>query len=306
MRISTAVVLCASLLALSLTGLVSAQQGQAGATGAAFLKIGVGARASTLGEAYAAVADDATATYWNPAGIARIERTQVALSYSTWLQDVNRDFLAVVFPAFGGGVGISFYSLSVDGIERRTRPGQSLGSFQVNNVATGLSYGHQLGTNLTLGVTAKYIYERTFIESASGYAFDFGLKYGLSGLPFRVAAVIQNLGSMDKLREQSSKLPVLFRAGMAYELRITGLVDAVTFSGDFVKLFDSTSWAGGGVEILMQNHFLLRAGYQSGIDAKGLAAGFGVELARYHFDYGFTPFSSDLGTAQRFTFALDL
>ena len=78
---------------------------EAGKSGLAFLKVGVGSRGAALGEAYTTLADDPSAIYWNPAGLAAAHGTQLAFTHSRWLGDINNEFAAVTFPSFGGTLG---------------------------------------------------------------------------------------------------------------------------------------------------------------------------------------------------------
>src|SRR5438105_3412392 len=66
--------------------------GARGTTTANFLKLGVGARAVAMGEAYSAVADDATALYWNPAGLARIAKDSAAFMHAPYLASTFYDY----------------------------------------------------------------------------------------------------------------------------------------------------------------------------------------------------------------------
>ena len=75
---------------------------KAGTTAAAFLSIGVGARAMGQGSAYVASADDVTSLYWNAAGLARMTRGEVTASHSAWLGDLQHDHLAAAMPLAGG------------------------------------------------------------------------------------------------------------------------------------------------------------------------------------------------------------
>lgn len=65
------------VLVLGATDVNAQRVSKAGTTAAEFLKIGVGPRATGMGSAYVAVSDDATAMYWNPAGIAGIEKNEI-------------------------------------------------------------------------------------------------------------------------------------------------------------------------------------------------------------------------------------
>ncbi len=70
---------------------------RAGISTAQFLKIGVGGRAAALGEAFMAISDDASALYWNPAGLAQFTKNQVIFSHNIWVVDINHDFLGAVY-----------------------------------------------------------------------------------------------------------------------------------------------------------------------------------------------------------------
>src|SRR6185369_10023297 len=62
---------------------------RAGTSSGTFLKIGVGARATGLGESFVAVANDPSAIYWNPAGLASVLRQEVLFSHASWPGEVN-------------------------------------------------------------------------------------------------------------------------------------------------------------------------------------------------------------------------
>jgi len=283
-----------------------AQTGSAGATGLAFLKLGVGARANGMGEAYVAVANDATATFWNPAALTRLDHAHLTFTHSEWIQDVSNEFLAFAFPSFGGVTGVSIYVNNIGGIERRVNPGESLGSIEANDVALGLSYGRAISQSLSVGVTAKYLYEKIYLESASGYALDVGFNFQpfANGLNLGLAA--QNLGSMNELQSQSIDLPKTLRVGASYSLPLESLDGAVVVAAEGVKLVENDLRGHFGAELQVKSLLALRVGYQTGYDDKSIGGGFGLSFQRYHLDYGYTPFSSNLGDTHRFSFGLDL
>jgi hypothetical protein len=76
-----------------------------GENGAAFLKIGAGARPAALGDAFTAVADDANAAVWNPAGLARLPRPEIVGTHTQWLQGGRHDALAGAYPTKAGTFG---------------------------------------------------------------------------------------------------------------------------------------------------------------------------------------------------------
>ena len=283
-----------------------AQTGNAGATGLAFLKLGVGARAGGMGGAFSAISDDATATFWNPAGLT-YSRAQVAFTHTEWLQDITNEFLAITFPAFRGTLGLSFYTNSVGGIERRLNPSEEpIGTVEANDVALGLSYATSISSSLKAGLTVKYLYEKIFIESAAGYAFDFGLILQPFSNPLQLAVVAQNFGSMDKLRAESINLPKTVRLGISYLFALDGIGGKVLLAADGVKVIETDFRGSFGAELQFKSQLAVRVGYQTGLSRQAFGGGLGLKMNRYHLDYGFIPFDSNFGDTHRFSFALDL
>ncbi len=283
-----------------------AQTGNAGATGLAFLKLGVGARAGGLGGAFSAISDDATATFWNPAGLA-YSHTQVTFTHTEWLQDITNEFLAITFPAFRGTVGLSVYTNNVGGIEHRLNPSEEpIGTVEANDVALGFSYATSIHSSLKAGLTVKYLYEKIFIESATGYAFDFGLIFQPFSNPLRVAVVAQNLGSVDKLRTESINLPKTIRLGVSYLLALDANGGAVLLAADGVKVAETDFRGSFGAELQFKDRLAVRVGYQTGLSQQDFGGGLGLKVNRYQLDYGFIPFDSSFGDTHRFSFTLDL
>lgn len=102
--------------------LFSPQTGFATEEAGAFLSLGVGARAIGLGGAFSAMADDGTAFYWNPAGLARLSRPEVTMMYSSLfgLSDAlaNHHVLAYAHPLRGIHFSAGWIRLGVDDIPR--------------------------------------------------------------------------------------------------------------------------------------------------------------------------------------------
>jgi len=278
-----------------------------GTTGLAFLRIGVGARAAGLGEAYTALATDATATYWNPAGLAALPGSQIAFTHTEWLQDIRSEFLAFAFPAFGGHIGLSVNSTNVGGIERRVGPSdEPLGTIASHDLAFGVSYGRALGAGLRAGLTVKYLYEKIYVESTSGVAFDLGLSLQPFGEGLTLAAVLQNLGSMNALRQESVELPSTVRVGFAYHLALPAVTGGLTLAADAVKVKARDLRGHFGAELEVLQYLGFRIGYQTGAEETGVSGGVGVAYKRYRLDYGYMPFSSNLGNTHRISISVQL
>ena len=74
-----------------------------------------------MGSAFVAIANDATALYWNPAGISRLPGNEMVFIHSAWIADINYDFVGAVFQLKNkGAIGISLISLSTQEMKVRT------------------------------------------------------------------------------------------------------------------------------------------------------------------------------------------
>lgn len=275
-------------------------------TGLAFLKVGVGGRPAGLGEAYVAAANDPTAIYWNPAGLDRSSGTVAVFSHNSWLQSIRADFLAISFPAFGGAIGLGLNMQTIPDIELRTIPSPApIGVFDARDLSLALAYSRPIRGNVQLGLTVKYLYEKIHVESAAGFAVDAGvlIRNLVGGL--NAGASLQNIGGMGNLRNDKIDLPLLARVGVAYnpERLASG---AVTLLSEAMVVFDGESSVAIAGEYVFQKSLGLRGGYQFNRENRGVAGGVGLSWGRYQLDYGYMPFSSDLGDTHRFSLTLRL
>ena len=112
-----------------------------GTSTANFLKIGTGARPVGMGGAFCAVADDATAAYWNPAGLAALRVPEVSAMHLKWFQDTNYQFLSYAHPLGGKStIGGSVYYLSVDDIQGYNAWGDKTSVYEASDRMVALSY----------------------------------------------------------------------------------------------------------------------------------------------------------------------
>src|SRR5690606_27845733 len=175
-----------------------AQNDGAGNTGMSFLKLGVGAESIAMGEAYSTLSDDATAVIYNPARLSFGDSRNVTLMHNSSIQVMNNDFIAVEFSFGKVALGPGGLRSDIDDIEIRQTPGVSIGTFSSDNLSIGLSVAYKMSTDISVGVTAKWLYEKIYIDDATGLGFDLAANYQKNNLS--ISAVIANLGSMDALR----------------------------------------------------------------------------------------------------------
>jgi hypothetical protein len=278
----------------------------AGNTGLAFLKIGVSARTAAMGEAYVATADDASGLFWNPAGSAFMEKRQAHFTHTEWIQGITNEMASVALPTCQGVLGLQTMLNNVDGIERRVIASEEpLGTVSAHDFLLGLSFSKRLYERFAVGLSAKYLYEKIYLESASGLAMDLGVRYwdALPGLS--LGASLQNIGSMNRLEEEKIALPRIARVGAAYVLPFSIANSTLLLASEFVQIFDDESHFNIGGEFRPVSLLSLRAGYQTGHRSKGTTAGFGLNFRRLTIDYAYVPFSADLGNTQRFSFLVN-
>ena len=174
-----------------------------GTTGGKFLSIPVGARAVGMGGAFVAVANDASAMYWNPAGIGRLSQSEAIFTHSAWVADLDFNYGGVVVPVSGlGTVGISFTSLTMADMERTTedQPEGTGEFFSAGSFAVGLSYARNLTEWFSIGGNVKYINEHIWNSSATGFAVDVGTLFTTPFTGVKFGAGISNFGSKLQIR----------------------------------------------------------------------------------------------------------
>jgi hypothetical protein len=287
-------------VSLALLGTVLAPQSAqaaAGKAGFAFLKLGIGARPMGMGSAYVALADDPTAVYWNPAGLAGAEGAQVAVMHNEWIQDFRQEF-AGVSRAFSSGtaaLGISGFYTSE--FEKRDDVGNLIGHFGFNDFAVTGAYAHRLTQQAAGGVAVKFIREMIDQETATAIAFDLGGRYRVGQSGLALAAAVQNIGGDAKFISETFQLPLTVRGGAALSRAIPSVQGKGTLSTELRKSRGDGSRFHVGGELVVKEHVALRAGAKFGYDSESLSFGLGLIRSRFHFDYALVPLSSNLGTS---------
>ncbi len=297
-----------------------------GTTAGKFLNIGVGARAIALGGSFAAEANDLSALYWNPGGLARMQGSQLQLSTTEYPVGI-----AYNYAAFGinlGGMGTLALSLinldSGDMSVRTTEQPEGTGEeFNAQSLALQLSYARALTDRFSIGATTKYVREQIWHSTASAFAFDVGLLYTTPFQPLRIGAAISNFGpkmQMDgrdiifstdptpgqegnveivnaeyKLDEFS--LPLSFRLGVALDAFHTDDHRVVLLT-DAAHPIDNSEFVNVGAEYRFRELIALRGGYRNLGDPEaeqhltfggGLSARLSRSL-RVQFDYAYAEF----------------
>ncbi len=282
------------------TSLAFSQNDGAANTGLSFLKLGVTSRSISMGDAVVSYNEDASATFYNPAGMFFGPKVNALFMHNEQVLGIRTEFLAAKVKLEKFAFGLSLNNTSVDNIDIREIPGQPQGTFTAQNFAFGLSVGYKVNENLSLGVTGKFLFEKIYIDNASGMAFDFGGVYSQN--KFSVGLAFSNFGSMNELRTEATKLPSAIRGGASYLLDLPKLSSTLRIGVDGYKVMDGGKMhANAGAELLYKDFLALRVGYQSGYENKNLTTGIGIKYKVFNLDYAFVPYKYSIGSSHTIT-----
>jgi len=271
--------------------------------GLAALQIGVGARPAAMGEAFTAVTDDAYSPFWNPAGAAALTARQVQVTHTEWFQDVQQDAASLLFASKRCVYGVHLLLNSVSGIEQRIDATEEpLSTFSAHDLVLGMTLAGRLSKNLRAGVNVRYVHERIYVESSSGFSLDAGVTYSTPVPGLQAGMSLQHFGSTSALKDENVRLPKTLRAGAAYRLPAAWIKFDWLIAADYVHIFDQLDAFHVGTEIRPISLLALRLGYQQGYDTRDISAGFGLRTGGFELDYAYMPFKQDLGNAHRFSF----
>jgi len=290
----------AIILSLLLTGWAFAQNDGAGNTGLSFLKLGVSSRAVSLGEAVVSNSYDASATHYNPAAMFLGSDVNAIFMHNEQILGVRTEYLAAKVKFNRIALGFGLNNTSINDIEVREIPGVPIDNFTAQNFAFGISGAYKINDMVQVGVTAKFLYEKIYIDNASGYAFDLGGLYTKENLS--IGAAISNLGSMTELRTESTNLPASGRLGASYLIVIPNIDGGVRVGADGFKVFDGGKFhINAGAEFLYKDFLSIRAGYQSGYEDRNFTTGLGLKYKAFSLDYAFVPYRYSLGSSHTIT-----
>ena len=150
-----------------------------GTTAANFLEVGQGGAACGMGQAYVAAAEDMSSVYWNPAGMAYLNRNEIQFSYQPWIASINTSFASVGILIPGVGVlaasvnAMNFGRTEVTTIDMQEGTGET---YAATDMAATFSYARKLAQWFAFGASAKFIHSSIWHMSASSMALDLGVR----------------------------------------------------------------------------------------------------------------------------------
>lgn len=303
---------------------------RAGISAFQFLKVGVGARGVAMGESFVAVANDASALFWNPAGLVELKQNQVIASHTAYVVDISHEFFGVTY-SLGDydAVGLSFAALHMEDMQitTETQPFGTGRYFSFGDIAIGATYARKMTDQFSFGVTLRYAEETLDVLKMRGLMVDLGTLYWTGLGSTRFAVTISNFGSdveptgtvslsngTTASSFQAFSLPTIFKLGFALEpyedddMRVTTSLQ-LNHPNDNAEHFRL------GLEYSWRNTLFLRGGVkrtigqplfgedETSLEDVTFGAGVAVDLAgvsRVNADYAFARFN-ELGSVHRFS-----
>ncbi len=304
-----------------------------GQTGMKFLSVPVGARGAAMGDAFIAVANNAEAMFWNPAGMARIGKIDYSAGYNKWVAGISHQHVNLAYNA--GNIGVLGVNLiwvnygTIYGTRRSEidpRGYVETGPFSPTAMVAGLAYSRAVTDRFAFGINLKYVHQdlgwayvgtgettdefETVNKKLGIWVFDFGSLYHPGFKDLRIAMCVSNVSAERKFEQEAFPLPLTLKIGMAMDLlKAFGIEtnSSLTIAIDGVHPRDYTERVHFGVEYCLNNILALRAGYKLNYDEdkSSFGVGFIAPEGGIRIDYSFNPFGN-LAAVHRITIGRSL
>ncbi len=268
--------------------------GQAGA----FLRIGLTPRAKGMGDTYVAIADNASAAYYNPAGLAFVSRPEIILSYSA--MSFDRTFSHIGFsrtlpPMAGFAAGI--IQSGFKDSEARLRNGELAGEkIEDTHYAFFIGFAVKFSEKFSAGISPKVIFSKVYDVSAKSFGADFGVMYKpVQNLS--LGAVIKDVGIRMKYSREvpggigdqttTDEYPRIIKAGAAYQMPLSGSFKYILFAVDMERNSLQGTKSHFGIETNISEKILVRAGLDSKDFTTGFSVPFKIKQQALQIDYAY-------------------
>jgi len=265
-----------------------------------YLQYGAGARSLAMGGAYVALADEASAPYWNPAALTQIDEHQFLSMYAPFFEKTSYNYLSYVHPLGRlGNVGISNVLLHSGGYEEVGYAGEVIGtnkSIFKNTVI--ISYANRLQRRISVGASLKMVHEGVMDYSGNGQGIDLGILYQPLDV-LNIGLTLQNvLEPKVTLRDEPDIYKMNLKAGVA----LNAFFRRLNLTLDVNSLADEKAYFCAGLEISpweRATSSLSRVDLRLGCNhLETFTCGIGLKIKLFSLDYGFS--SHDLGNLHKF------
>lgn len=247
------------------------------------LKIGQGARAVAMGDAFSAVADDVNAIFWNGSGLVHVERVAYQLNWTRFLLDTQLYSAAAVWntrSARGEVLGITVVSHNPKPSKETTiyQPNGTGQDVVVHNISVGLLYAIKFTDKFSFSAKANYNQEKLYTVKTTGFTVDVGSFFYTGFRSLRIAMAFRNFGPDRKSGDHAYLLPLVYNIGVAAEVYgEKGDPSYLTASVESAFFVDFEQRWHFGAELWLQNALALRAGWKWNYDLESIAVGAGLK-----------------------------
>jgi len=267
-----------------------------------FLRLDVGARASSLSGSFTSTENDVNVIFYNPAGLASVKDKQASVGFYKYLLDVNSGNAAYVQKYKDlGYVGVGIQYINYGSFDKYDVNSVNQGTFGASDIALSLGYGN-VYENLFYGANLKLIYSSYDVYKSTAVAADLGVMYKFPKAFLTIGASLLNAGAqISAYQDYKEKLPLDLRFGITKKLENSPLtinLGLYALNESYDKFFDRFKNITVGGEFEISHAINLRIGYDNqlrqelktgnAIGIGGFSAGLGVKLKeKYQIDYAF-------------------
>lgn len=257
-----------------------------------YLQYGVGARSLAMGSAFSALVDDASAPYYNPAGLAFLDDYQMMTMHAPFFMNTSLNYFSCVYPMGPmGSVSFSDVMMISDKFEERDQFNNLLSSNRkiMNNTAI-VSYGVSVLKGVAVGANIKLLQEKVFGTSGTAMGADIGVVYQpLSMVSIGLLVANLNEPSITLDREANS-----YGRNVKFGVAFKALDEKLILTSDINKLKDEKSYFTFGLEANPMEYISVRTGLNQYSE---ITYGIGFNMNPISIDYAYSP--HDLGNLSR-------
>ncbi len=286
-----------------------------------FLLSDVGARSAGMAGSFVSMRNDVNTIFYNPAGIATMQRPEASFGYLKNLLDINSGYVSYAQDLSDiGKVGFGVNYVNYGSFDQTDELANKIGTFSAGDLAVSVGFATEFEENLYYGIAGKFIYSSIADAASSAIAADFGILYVIPGAnPVSIGASIRNIGTqLNPYLSTRESLPLDVSVGATIKPQHLPLLLNVDFhqlsetQDDLVSHFKMYSIGG---EFTLSKEIRFRFGFDnerrrdlalgtsSGL--AGFSLGGGIALETLHFDYAFTSFGK-IGSLNSITVDMNL
>jgi len=276
-------------------------------SGMAILDMPTSALSASTMSVFSSEPGNAMNLFENPVGIC-CDATNINFTNNFWFADVNQSVLTFGKNPNGGAFGAGVNFVTSPGIEVRSRPtDEPEGEIEAQYLVAALGYSREVVSRIVIGANVKYLYESLYTENASGFGLDLSAMWRMPS-NMNLTIGLHNLGSMSKLKEESTSLPTTMSFGL---VRPRLLDEEGSFNGALGIYFhqnliaEETEIKVGG-EVSIYEKLFLRGGYSIQQEFNDMSFGVGFNVKRFQLDFAMILMDEIPDYPYVFSFSYDL